>query len=301
MKYGKGGWLYPGKFSNEIHDITDDDIDDLILCAEEEDQWIERLREQVNGFNLHPHGSGMELVIYQYLMTNTKGTVVDYPYGRILTFNSSRHFFRGERQLYDESIPTLNRELQGKSPEEQELIRVIADMRIHQFSKFIWKLHIVPYWEAKLCDVNYKALAQHYGFAAHLLDLPNDFRIALFFATCKYDENTGGFAPLTNKDIEESEDGEKAKFGMIYHSLNWVFDFLVGDASRKWFTQHMNDRRKQLYRIDPGDVEESLLDGINEKYDSIDLSELVGGMIYQTSMQKRYCEKRCIDIYGKLI
>ena len=57
-------------------------------------------------------------------------------------------------------------------------------------------LNIVPYWEAKLSDVNFMALAQHYGFETHLLDLTNDFMTALFFATCYYDNQKGKFFPL---------------------------------------------------------------------------------------------------------
>lgn len=44
-------------------------------------------------------------------------------------------------------------------------------MRVWQFEKFIWQFDIVPYWEAKLSDVNYMALAQHYGFETLLLDI----------------------------------------------------------------------------------------------------------------------------------
>ena len=66
------------------------------------------------------------------------------------------------------------------------MYRAVTNMRIEQFCKFLWQIHIVPYWEAYVSDVNYKALA-HYGFETHLLDLTNDFRNALFFATCRYD------------------------------------------------------------------------------------------------------------------
>lgn len=143
------------------------------------------------------------------------------------TFNSNRHFFRGENQQYLKSLPTLYRKQEGKSKYECELIKVIAVMRSFQFLKFIWKIDVVPFWEAKLSDINIDALAQHYGFDTCLLDLTNDFRTALFFATCKYDYKTDSYRPLTKKDIEATEN---SKYGVIFHSPNWVLDYLNGGS-----------------------------------------------------------------------
>ena len=44
-------------------------------------------------------------------------------------------------------------------------------MRVWQFRKVVWQFDTVPYWEAKLSDANYMALAQHYGFETLLLDI----------------------------------------------------------------------------------------------------------------------------------
>lgn len=73
-----------------------------------------------------------------------------------------------------------------KNSVDEELCRAVANLRIYQFSKLIWNIHIAPYWEARLCDINFKALAQHYGLETSLLDLTNDFKTALFFAICYY-------------------------------------------------------------------------------------------------------------------
>ena len=117
------------------------------------------------------------------MIKNTGGTVISMPFGKdIITFNSNRHFFRGENQQYLKSVPSLRRRQEGKSKYECELIKGIALMRSLQFAKFIWKIDVVPYWEAKLSDINIDAFAQHYGFDRCLLDLTNDFRTALFFA-----------------------------------------------------------------------------------------------------------------------
>ena len=113
-------------------------------------------------------------------------------------------------------------------PLDAELYRAVAYMRIWQFEKFIWQFDIVPYWEAKLSDVNYMALAQHYGFETSLLDITNDARVALFFAICKYEWETDSYRPLTQKDIDEAPtENADPRFGMILHSPDWMTDYLA--------------------------------------------------------------------------
>lgn len=148
-------------------------------------------------------------------------------------------------------MPSLRRRQEGKSKYECELIKVIALMRSLQFAKFIWKIDVMPYWEAKLSDINIAALAQHYGFDTCLLDLTNDSRTALFFATCKYDYKTDSYRPLTKKDIEATED---SKYGVIFHSPNWVVDYLNG-GSFEWHMRHMNDQREEPYSFYSGDLD----------------------------------------------
>ena len=111
------------------------------------------------------------------------------------------------------------------SPKEIELLHVISNMRIVQFRKFIWQFDIIPQWEGKLSEVNYKALAQHYGFETFLLDLTNNVRDALFFATCKWVNDH--FEPLTQEDIAAST---QSQFGVIYHSPDWKLGFMNGDS-----------------------------------------------------------------------
>ena len=91
-------------------------------------------------------------------------TKVQFPFGYICTFRSRRHLFRGESQDYDFSEASLSRRCRKKSgekrsPREIELLHIIANMRIAQFRKFIWKFDIISQWEGKLSEVNYKALA----------------------------------------------------------------------------------------------------------------------------------------------
>ena len=99
----------------------------------------------------------------------------------------------------------------------------------------------------KLSEVNYKALAQHYGFETFLLDLTNDVRNALFFATCKWVEDH--FEPLTEEDIMQSE---RSRYGVIYHTPDWMIDFMNGDNLLKLqpsFEKEMGQAECNRHRV----------------------------------------------------
>ena len=104
---------------------------------------------------------------------------------------------------------------------------------------------MVPYWEAKLSDVNHKALAQHYGFDTNLLDLTNDIRVALFFATCKYIPETDSYRPLTKEECE------KRGYGVIFHTPDWCVDCYNGSNLKK-LTSQMGPRMDQPLNIEDG-------------------------------------------------
>ena len=55
-------------------------------------------------------------------------------------------------------------------------------------------------------------LAQHYGLETGWLDITSNFNVALFFATCTYDN--GKWRPLTKSDTEKDE---QTKYGMLFH------------------------------------------------------------------------------------
>lgn len=255
MHYQESGWLFQKDgYKNILRDVSEEELFELVRLADEEYAWSESVRREVerrDSVPFSPGGYFLDLIRLQ----NTNGTILPYPYGDIVTFSSSCHFYRGETEEYPLTRPTLNRIIDGLSPVEQELYRAVENMRIEQFCKFLWKLDIVPFWEAKVCDVNYKALAQHYGFKTQLLDLTNDFRNALFFATCKYDENEDAYFPLTRADIEKDK---QSAHGIIFHSPNWQLDFFQPDASFRFGLKLQGmGRLPSLIRIDDG-----ILDGI---------------------------------------
>lgn len=124
----------------------------------------------------------------------------------------------------------MNRGIKGRNPslQDAERYRAAVYMRVWQFRKVVWQFDIVPYWEAKLSDANYMALAQHYGFETLLLDITNNAKVALFLATCQYDWDTDSHLPLTQKDIDREPTADaNPRFGMTFHSPDWVTDYLA--------------------------------------------------------------------------
>lgn len=257
----ENGWLFSktGESPNEIHDLSAGDLEDLFHLAEIEDRWAEAVRQEVVR---HEGDTGEPWVVNHIRIQNTSGTVISYPFGDAITFMSRRHLFRGECGQFENSWPSLNRRLikdfpSGGDPScavaSRELYRSVANMRIWQFAKFLWTLHVVPYWEATMSDVNFKALAQHYGFDTSLLDLTNDVRVALFFATCKYDYESDSYRPLTEDDIEQDP---KLRFGMLFHTPDWEADYLNGGSVT------IADRLERLGADKPLGVDSEELDGV---------------------------------------
>lgn len=256
MHYNDSGWLFQeGKLCNIVRKITVDEIEDLLNLAEDEDRWITVVKEKVQERDCILSGDSgkaqsIDPIMDEIRMMNAGGTVVPYPFGYTLTFPSRRHLFRGERKRYPHTESTLSRKTHGLTARERELYHVVSNMRICQFHKLLWNLHVVPYWEAKISEVNYKALAQHYGFDTFLLDLTNDFRTALFFATCKC--QNGRWLPLEQRDIEESE---SSRFGVIYHTPDWTIDFFQPQSALRLGMKFMSSKCDGSFVIDGGDLD----------------------------------------------
>ena len=254
MRYSEDGWLFQsGEIKNITKDVSEADLFDLVRLAEEEDAWGARVHAEIEARDCLPGGHIRDFLLENIRIQNISGAVVSHPYGDILTFPSTGHFFRGENKEYAQTLPSLNRKISRLSPLEQELYRAVTNMRIEQFCKFLWQIHIVPYWEAYVSDVNYKALAQHYGFETHLLDLTNDFRNALFFATCRYDWDTDAYYPLTEADIKQDE---ASKYGVIFHTPNWELDYHQPMGTLRLLSQIEMHKMQSPIQIDSG-----LLDG----------------------------------------
>lgn len=251
------GWLFSGD-TVHTYDISEGDLEYLLTLADIEDDWANNVQKKAEYYDNLPLAQmdAMQLLIQQRRLINTAGTIVQFPFGYICTFGSRRHLFRGEDQDYDYSEASLGRRCRGKdgkrrNDKEIEILHILSNMRICQFRKLIWQFDIIPQWEGKLSEVNYKALAQHYGLETFLLDLTNDVRTALFFATCKWVGDH--FEPLTQKDIEATE---RSQYGVIYHSPDWKIDSLNdgnGRVSlRQFIATQSEGRRTRPSIIDTG-------------------------------------------------
>lgn len=190
--------------------------------------WQKKLKEDVNKAR-NQNNSIITLKKFynankDFLDTQVGGSVVNMPYGKnCLTIDSMRFLYRGENKNYKSSLPTLNRLFDDNMDEkEKEIIRVIEYLRIFRFGQMLRKIKIVQLWEKKYGDINLDALAQHYGFPTHLLDLTNDLRTAIFFAACKYDSCSDSFSALTQQDIDIDEN---SKYGFIFQAQQWTIEF----------------------------------------------------------------------------
>ena len=208
-------YLFEGPLENRIHDIT---YDQLMLLYEDNLREAEESRKitqsSYRGESFISAGGNFSAESEkEYLLRypKTAGMRTYYPHGIVIEQSERRNFYRGENQIFSSSIPSLLRKLnQYKTQEDKELYRLIADMRIAEFSFFLQKFQHVQNW--KDSDVLYEPLAQHYGLETGWLDITSDFNTALFFATCYWDGEK--WLPLSKKQTEVDENHQ---YGMIFH------------------------------------------------------------------------------------
>lgn len=205
-------YLFQGKLDNTVHEITYDQIEELLRDNEREEVEGKQITESSNRGENFYNGINDNFAFYKeclYRDPKTAGFRTYYPHGVVIEQSMRRNYYRGENRIYPESIPTLLRNLKKyTSLKEKELYRVVADMRIAEFKALLNKFDHVKKWN--YCDVIYEVLAQHYGLETGWLDITNDLKVALFFATCYWRD--GNWYPLTQEMI----DGDY-QYGMIFH------------------------------------------------------------------------------------
>lgn len=129
-------------------------------------------------------------------------------------------YYRGENQIYPKSQSSLYRSLEKLSSEkDKQLYRLVADMRIAEFGIYLCHLEIVQFWSKNYGTVLFEPLAQHYGLETEWLDITNDFNVALFFATCYWDNSERKWYPLTKEQTERSYE---TQYGVLFHIPQWA-------------------------------------------------------------------------------
>lgn len=205
------------ELENTVHEITYEQLKQLYEDNLAEAEESKRITESsYRGENYYTEGGNLSAEFEkEFLLRDPKtaGFLMYYPHGIIIEQAARRNFYRGENQIYQESIPTLLRSLKKYTTvKEKELYRLVADMRIAEFSFFLQEFKHVAEWQYG--DVLYDTLAQHYGLETSWLDITHDFNVALFFATCYWDKKQKTWKPLTKK---QTEIDEEHKYGMIFH------------------------------------------------------------------------------------
>lgn len=224
-------YLFKGTLDNTVHDISYEQIKQLYEDNKREEAEGRHITQSsYRGESYYTDKNFQEEFFKEFLYRDplTAGMRVQYPHGVIIQQSQRRNFYRGENQQYESSVPsllrTLNNPANGYSTrKEKELYRMVSDMRIAEFAMLLKKFEHVNTWN--VCDVLYDVLAQHYGLETGWLDITSNFNVALFFATCTYDN--GKWRPLNKSDTENDE---KTKYGMIFHM----------PSNRMWMRWSMN-------------------------------------------------------------
>lgn len=260
-------YLFQGKLDNTVHDITPDQIRQLYLDNKrEERECLKMTHSSYQGECFVGRGEAFDQMgLYRdYLERDprTAGLQIYYPHGVIIEQAMRKNYYRGENQIYLSSVPTLVRTLRAyKSRKEKELYRMVADMRIYEFSSLLRRFQHVKNWH--IGDVLYETLAQHYGLETSWLDITSDFNVALFFACCYYEN--GRWYPLT-KDHTEVDDAHR--YGMIFHMPSWQMaerwsfhgrDFLTSSDKVVEYKENGEPLRYEklehpIYRGNPGNL-----------------------------------------------
>ena len=205
------------QFANAFHEISGDQLKLLFEDNIREEKESQRItNSSYEGENYYTEGGDFSEEFEREILlrdSKTAGMRIYYPHGVVIQQAARRNYYRGENQIFKESIPSLLRTLRRYSTrKEKELYRFVADMRIAEFRFFLERFRHVINWN--LCDILYEPLAQHYGLETGWLDITSDFNVALFFATCYWDSSTERWRPLTKKQTEVDEDH---KYGVIFH------------------------------------------------------------------------------------
>ena len=129
------------------------------------------------------------------------GMLLRYPApGVAMTQQKRRYYYRGENAYYRSSKASLYRGTQDhKIPDC--FAELIDDLRRCECFNFLDQFDAVHRWDdTHYGEVNYLALAQHYGLKTQMLDISSDLKTSLFFACCKFEKNQ--WRPLNNNDFE---------------------------------------------------------------------------------------------------
>ena len=213
--------------SNEPYEITQNDITIMIMENAADEEECKHVTESTYRGESYYIGDGRPgtgkiadpfLAICKevlYRDAKTSGFVMDYPHGRIVKQAERNHYYRGENRIYEQSSASIFRNVSSlKTNEERSVDMLISNMRIAEFQLLLKRFELIQRWEKEFGTVLYEPLAQHYGLRTHWLDITNDFKVALFFACCRWDDDEKLWYPLTKKETEQNRE---TQYGVLFH------------------------------------------------------------------------------------
>lgn len=193
------------------------------------EQELTNIREGIgNHYNL--------LSVITNILTKTfiDGILMEFPAaGCVMTQQRNRYYYRGENAYYRTSKASCFRVTEFDMPETYQPI--IQQLRLWQCCDMLDKLDAIKNWQ--FSEVQYLALAQHYGLRTQMTDITSDLKTALFFACCKYG-NDQRWHPLDTIDfshrnsrvgVSKKCNGD-SRYGVIYRcpaeitDLQWCND-----------------------------------------------------------------------------
>lgn len=172
-------------YSNEWLDIDED-----TLCVFREVSFLnEKRNRQIAARTAQGERCSDWILDEVARFPSINGAVETTHYGRVISQGKRQHLYRGESRMWPASLPTMYRTMDSiENKEERDRYELCCHIRIAAFADFLLEFDSMQRWLAAYdLDLMPEPLAQHYGLDTPMLDLTDDFDIALFFATCCYD------------------------------------------------------------------------------------------------------------------
>lgn len=175
--------------------------------------------------------SALLMIINEISKLYSSGMQLSFPNTKsmAMTQMKGRCFYRGENAYYKSSKAGCYRGKSWSELKEPGWDYVLWNLRLYECFGFFDNFDVVKHW--KVSEVNYMALAQHYGLKTPLLDITTSLKTALFFACCKPDKNGLDWHPLTKADFEKADSrknvaalGGDSRFAILYYVPTNIVD-----------------------------------------------------------------------------
>lgn len=170
----------------------------------------------------------LQVITDMLAKTFISGYLLEFPAaGCVMTQPRSRYYYRGENAYFRVSRASAYRTKEAGPPVGIQAL--IDRMRLYQCWETLDQFEAVKRWQ--FSEINYMALAQHYGFRTQMLDITSDLKTALFFACCKYGKDRR-WHPLTQDDFSHRNSRKHisrgcngdSRYGILYRSPSEITD-----------------------------------------------------------------------------